>query len=127
MAEEIDGSGLADLFESMNDHTTCPDRPFTSQPHSWNGERGKTEVRGIRFRDLDDCLVKALVDSAPDVSDELRSRANDGTLNWNDLYDLDFSDVDPIAIVQNLGCRVEKVMGIYPNVPRLRTSFDGGD
>lgn len=111
----VDQQCLADIIHGMNDHTTDPDRPFTGQPHTCNGERGKTEVRGIRFRDMADCLVKALVDSTPEVSDELRNHADDGTLNWNDVYDLDFDKISPIAIVQNLCCRVEKAMGIFPN------------
>ncbi len=82
-------------------------------------QAGQNRGGGHPVSRLSDCCVKALVDSAVDPPEELRRRAEDGTLNWNDLYDLDFSDVDPVAIVQNLGCRVEKAMGIFPNVPRL--------
>ena len=44
---------LADIISSMTDHTTDPARPFTGQPHTENGERGKTEIKGIRFRDFE--------------------------------------------------------------------------
>ncbi|KKL81394.1 hypothetical protein LCGC14_1995240 [marine sediment metagenome] len=125
-----DDRDLGDIIESMTDHTTDPDRPFTGQPHTDQGERGKTEVKGIRFRDLADCMVKAFVNSAgSDVEDEglrdeLYRRAEDGTLNYNDLYKLDLSEMDPLALVQNTMCRVEKMMGIYPNVPKLHAKED---
>ena len=122
---DCDDRDLGDIIESMTDHTTDPDRPFTGQPQTYQGERGKTEVKGIRFRDLADCVARVFVDAAgfdiedEVVRDELYRRAEDGTLNYNDLYTLNLSKMDPVALIQNIGCRVEKVMGIYPNVPRL--------
>lgn len=109
---------------------TNPDRPFTGQPHTHHGERGKTEVKGIRFRDLADCLAKAWIDAAGHtIGDEsrredLRNRAVNGTLNYNDLYSLECGDIDPIALIQSMVCQVEKAMGIYPNVPSLRFRND---
>lgn len=124
--EPLDGNEeFANIIMGMSDHTTDPARPFTGQPHTDNGKRGQAEVRGIRFRDLADCVVKAWVDAAahtvPDESkqDELRRRADDGTLNYNDLYALECGDIDPLALVRNVGCRVEMAMGIYPNVSPL--------
>ncbi len=76
----------------------------------------KVLVNGLRFRDLADCVVKAFVDSTPGVSDEMYQRADDGTLNYNDLYELDLTEMDPIALIQNICCRVEKTMKIYPNI-----------
>jgi hypothetical protein len=122
---DYDTQNLGNIIASMTDHTTDPNRPFTGQPHTCHGERGKTEVKGLRFRDLADCIAKAFVSSAGlDLSDEelreeLYRRAEDGTLNYNDLYKLDLSQMDPIAMIQNVGCRVEKLMGIFPNVPKL--------
>ena len=110
---------LGRTIEEMTNETTHSDRPFTGQPHTVNGERGKTEVKGLSFRDLADCVVKAFIDSAGftlENADEMRERANDGTLNYSDLYMLDLGQMDPIAVVQNISCRVEKAMGIYPNV-----------
>lgn len=107
---------LNDLIVGMSDHQTNASRPFTGQSHTDQGERGKTEVKGIRFRDLADCAVRAFVDSCPDVSDELRKRRDDGTLNYNDLFTFNMDEMDPVAFIQNLGCQVEKMMGIFPNV-----------
>ena len=116
---ESNDFNLGDAIMALSDHTTDPNRPFTGQKHTDQGERGKTEVKGIRFRDLSDCVVKAFVDSTPGLSDELYERADDGTLNYNDLYDLDLTEMDPLALTQNICCRVEKAMGIYPNIGEL--------
>lgn len=42
------------------------------------------------------------------------------TGNWRpqDLYELDLSKVDPIAIKQNLVCEIEKMMGVFPNIEK---------
>ncbi len=122
MSEFIDD--LGGIVTGLSDHTTDPERPFTGQPHTVNGERGMTEVKGIRFRDLADCIVKAWIDAAghtiqdETLRDELCRRSDDGTLNYNDVYKLECGDVDPLALMQNVCCRVEKAMGIYPNVPK---------
>jgi len=108
---------LRDVIFNLGDHTTHKDRPFTGQPHTDQGLRGKQEVSGIRFRDVADCIVRAMIYGNKDATDEMRRRADDGTLNYNDVYDLDFSGIDPIAIVQNAMCEIEKMMGIYPNIP----------
>lgn len=112
---------LEDIISNLSDQTTDPDRPFTGQCHTDQGERGKTEVKGIRFRDLADCIIKAFIDSAGftlDNYDEMRQRANDGTLNYNDVDELDLSQMDPIALLQNICYRVEKAMDIYPNLSK---------
>ncbi len=114
----INMDDMGDMIFRMSDHTTDPNRPFTGQRHTFSGTRGKTKVKGIRFRDLTDCVVKALVDvagSTVENVEEMRRRADDGTLNHGDVYDLDLSQIDPLALAQSINCRVEKAMGIYPN------------
>lgn len=121
---------LNEIIMGLNDHTTDPNRPVTGQPHTTGGIRGMTEVRGIRFRDLADCIVKAWIDAAGHtieddaLRDELRDRAEDGTLNYNDVFKLECGDVDPLALVQCVCVRVEKMMGIYPNVPGREVDGD---
>ena len=113
----IDGVGdLELLIDSFGSHNTDPSRPFIGQPHTDQGERGKAEVSGIRFRDLADCLVRAFALSSGEGP--VYSKAKDGTLTYNDLYLV--KDFDPIAVVQNLSCEVEKMMGIFPNLPDKR-------
>jgi hypothetical protein len=119
MDNDCERPTVADLITRMNDHTTDKDRPFTGQPHTHQGQRGKTMVGGIRFRDLADCVARAFVHSAGftlDDPDVIYGRAEDGTLNYNDLHDLDLSRMDPVALIQNTVCEVEKAMGIYPNI-----------
>jgi hypothetical protein len=117
---------LGNILMGLTDHTTDPDRPFTGQPHTENGQRGATEIKGIRLRDLADCIVKAWIDAAShtiedeNLQEELIGRADDGTLNYNDVYKIDCGDVDPLALMLSVCCRVEKAMGIFPNVPRLQ-------
>lgn len=86
-----------------------PTRPYDGQPHTDHGERGKTEVKGLTFRDLRDCFMKACY-----LSSGLEPKDWPGT-----VYDLPWKDMDIIAVAQNLSCEVERFMGIYPNVPRL--------
>jgi hypothetical protein len=119
-----DDKSLDEILFNLTDHTTDINRPFTGQPHTDQGERGKTEVRGLRFRDLADCIAKAWIDAAGHtvegkIEKELRDRAEDGTLNYNDLYRLQCGNIDPVALIQCVCVRVEKIMGIYPNVPPL--------
>lgn len=86
-----------------------PTRPYDGQPHTDHGERGRTEVKGITFRDLRDCFIRACYESSGLPIEQ-----------WpGDVYGLPWDDMDIIAVAQNLSCNVEKAMGIYPNVPRL--------
>ncbi len=43
------------------------------------------------------------------------------TNSWipQDVYNINWEDIDPIAICQNLTCEVEKMMGIFPNIQIL--------
>lgn len=116
---------LPELIWSMGDHLTHKDRPFTGQPHTYDGERGKQELSGIRMRDLADCVARAFVDSTlaivmdedEELAERLRQGRKDGTLNYNDLYKLPIDRMDPVALIQNITCQVEDAMGIWPNLP----------
>lgn len=112
----------------FNEHNMRRDRPYNGQPHTASGERGRTEVRGVTFRDLRDCFIRAVLLStgAETISgkdmrplyEEARKGEN-AVLCENDLYGWDMNQLDPMAIAQNIACEVERVMGIYPNVPAL--------
>jgi hypothetical protein len=106
----------------FNDMNMDRDRPYTGQIHTGTGERGKTEIKGITFRDLRDCFIRAVCLSAGHLNKELYAEADKGenaALCENDLYKLDLNKLDPMAVYQNLSCEVERIMGIYPNVPFL--------
>ena len=106
---------ITEVIMSFTDHTTCPERPFTGQPHTNQGERGKQEVSGLRMRDIADAIAIGMAQSShPNKAYELSEK---GLLNYNDLYAIDFSKLDPVAIIQNVTCQIEKKMGIFPNIP----------
>ncbi len=84
-------------------------RPYNGQPHTDAGERGKQEISGITMRDLQDCFIRACFHGSGLRSDEYPRT----------IYELPWDDIDPMAIAQNLGCEVERYMGIFPNVPKL--------
>lgn len=112
-----------------NDHNMHRDRPYDGQPHTDTGIRGATEICGITFRDLRDCFIRAVLLSTGAMSIggkdmrplyEEACKGEHAVLCENDLYGFDLGKLDPIAISQNLACEVEKLMGIYPNVPELK-------
>jgi hypothetical protein len=81
-------------------------RPYLGQRHTDLGERGKTEVRGLTMRDIGDCIRRG----------QILARAPG-----------DRVDYDEIAVIQNAMCEVERMMGIFPNVPRLRRTAEVGE
>lgn len=68
----------------------------------------------------------AVFDSASHIAEGYYyDKCQQGTWDINDLYEFDLNALDPIAIAQNLVCRMEKMMGIYPNVPELHHVITG--
>lgn len=97
-------------------------RPYKGQPHTDSGERGKTMIKGITFRDVRDCFILAAFDVGNDqLSEEQNGRRAKDRMSLNEIYTLDFNKIDPIAWAQNMAVRIEKMMGIYPNVPPLHS------
>jgi len=78
------------IFEDMGDEVMHKRRIrlYRGQPHTDHGERGKTLVSGLTMRDVGDCIAREFA----------QSRA-------------------PDAVIQNAMCNIEKMMGIYPNLP----------
>lgn len=112
------------LDELGSDHNMRRDRPYSGQPHTDTGARGATEIKGITFRDLRDCYVRAYCLSAGQDNPVAYAEAlkgEDACICENDIFGLK-GDVDPIAVAQNLSCEIEKLMGIYPNVPDMRST-----
>jgi hypothetical protein len=112
-----------------HDHSMQRDRPYNGQPHTITGVRGATEIKGITFRDLRDCFIRAFIISHQHYKDgtleelqpnaTLRDEAKRGSaaaLSENDVYSL-VGGIDPIAVAQNLACEIEMLMGIFPNIP----------
>jgi hypothetical protein len=71
-------------------------RPYDGQPWTDHGVRGTNEVRGLTMRDIGDCIARGRVLATP----------------------LDGAEIDNNAAIQNALCEVERMMGIFPNVPK---------
>jgi hypothetical protein len=96
------------------------DRAYQGQDHSWTGARGQFEVSNVSFRDLRDAFIRGSFMCAYNQSPELYHEANlgeEGLICSNDLYTINLGEIDPMAIFQNMACEIEKMMGIYPNIP----------
>lgn len=112
-----------DEATGANDHSLWRGRPYDGQPWTRNGARGATEIKGITFRDLRDCFIRAICQSAFDVAPALYEESQKGeraALCENDLYGIDLNQLDIMAVNQNLSCEVERAMGIFPNVEPLQ-------
>lgn len=98
------------------------DRPYSGQPWTDLGERGKQLVLGLTMRDLRDCYVRAwclAMGGADDRNMPYYNEAMKGegaALCESDIYIL-HGDADPMAVFQNMACEIEKIMGIFPNLP----------
>jgi len=97
--------------DSSSDYSNDRDRPYNGQPHTVDGIRGKTEVKGLTMRDVKDCLIKAILKSS-------LYKGKDEAWRTQDVYNVDLSKIDPLALAQNLIVSIEKMMGIYPNIPK---------
>lgn len=95
-------------------------RPYDGQPHTYTSTRGATLIAGITYRDMRDAFIRAACSASgvPYMQDEA-AKGEHAALCENDLYDLPWSKMDPGAVIQNLGCEIERLMGIFPNVPPL--------
>jgi hypothetical protein len=136
---------------SSSDYNNDRNREYNGQSWTDDGERGKTEVKGLTMRDIRDCLIKAMLISSPsnkylnedflkcwdfsnckkdgdnpiptkfllenqNNSDYISTKVELGTWRPQDVYKINWDDIDPLAICQNLTVEIEKMMGIYPNI-----------
>lgn len=120
----IDGKPLSEALgqafsdaEGASAYRYDRDRPYNGQPQTTFGERGRTLVTGLTFRDVMDCFVAGLLDCCGVDQPELYEVA-DRALHEN-MYEVDLDHIDPGAWWQNMAVRMEKMMGTYPNVPKL--------
>lgn len=92
-------------------------RPYNGQPHTDNGIRGKQIVTGLTMRDILDCFVAGLLDCCGGDQPELYAQADKPLHDL--MYQVDLVKIDPGAWGQNMTCRIEKMMGIFPNIPPI--------
>jgi hypothetical protein len=93
-----------------------------SQPHTIQGERGQQMV-SLKDIQIAECFLRGMLDAATYYGED-NNYAPTEKLNYADLVDLIYKvrwmeNFDPVAIVQSACCHMEKVMGIYPNIPPL--------
>lgn len=119
----VEGTGSwqpGQVIECPSEPTTLRDRPYDGQSHTDAGLRGKTLVEGLTMRDIADCYYRAILHSSGDT--ELNKLADSDDIEqikrtiW---HDVNWTAIDPVAVQQNLTCNIEKMMGIFPNVPEL--------
>jgi hypothetical protein len=100
-------------------------RPYKGQMHTDLGERGRTEIKGISFRDLHDAFILAAFEAGNDqLTEEQYENVKKNKVTESDIYNLDLNKIDAMAWQQNMSIRIEKMMGIYPNVPQLTIGKD---
>ncbi len=90
------------IFEDLGDGPLVDRtlRPYRGQSHTDHGERGKEVVSGLTMRDIGDCIARGFAQAQdPDGKSE---------------------DFDWTAVIQNSMCNVEKMMGIFPNLPERK-------
>ncbi len=119
-----------------SDHNMRRDREYSGQPHCCDGIRGSELIQGLTVRDIRDCFVRAFVKSHPTFDEQMNDiqpnrslyheaeKGEHAVICENDLYELK-GNFDPMALCQNLMCEIERMMGIFPNVPELH--FDDED
>lgn len=116
-------SDLSNLGEIINKVSHSP------QPHTILGIRGQQEMK-LKEIQIAECFLRGMLDGATyyniTSSGELTNRIPSEKLEYHHLIDIIYTvewlkDFDPVAIVHCAGCHFEKVLGIYPNVPKLES------
>ena len=111
---------MEEFSNSQGDNASLyRNRPYRGQSHTAQGDRGKQEIKGITMRDLCDAfIIGACSASGHLLNSELYDKVESRRLNRNDLYRLNWNELDPGAVCNQMCCEIEKMMGIFPNVPK---------
>jgi hypothetical protein len=121
-------SNVDEVMETLFAHNkvlASRNRPYHGQRWIPIGDRGKEEVRGLTMRDVEDCVAAGLLllGGCDELRDKVNHHMNGGETTWcyEDLYDkrLDYNKMDPVALLQNIGCFIEMYMGIFPNTNKI--------
>jgi hypothetical protein len=121
MEDEVNKQFLNEMNWAISDikgstaYSMDKNRPYDGQLHTNSGTRGKTVIVGLTMRDVADCFVKGFLDAGGIYRENPI---------WDDVYKLEMNDIDPIAVVQNAMCHIERMMGIFPNIPKLEEKDD---
>jgi len=119
-------SDLSNLGDIINDVM------HSGQPHTILGIRGQQEMK-LKEIQIAECFLRGMLDGATyyslDKNGNLTNRIETEKLEYHHLIDIIYKvewlkDFDPVAVVQCAGCHLEKILGIYPNVPKLEKNDD---
>lgn len=93
---EYTAESMEALIASLGTYGGDRGRPYDGQPWTSHGDRGNHQVTGLTMRDVGDCIARGavlagLVDETPGI--------------------------DRDAVIQAALVEIEKMMGIYPNLP----------
>lgn len=102
-----------DAIKAIFGENLDPNRPFLGQQHTYTGERGKQVLHTVRMRDVHDLVLKHIAHACGDDRDP-------DEIILDDLYKYDLNQIDPLGLVIELCSDIERMMGIYPNVPDLK-------
>ena len=120
MDEELksDLSNLGDIINEVQ---------HSGQPHTILGIRGQQEMK-LKDIQICECFLRGMLDGATywgiTPAGELTNNLPPEKMEYHHLIDAIYrvkwiENFDPVAIVQCASVHLEKVLGIYPNVPKL--------
>lgn len=109
------------------------DRLYNGKDHTEQGIRGSQLVTGLTMRDIYDAMVRGYIMAHPTLDPKTfkpfepnhslfreASKSEFAQLNSNDMFEI-VGDPDPVAVIQNTMCEIERLMGIFPNIPNRIT------
>ena len=107
------------------------------QPHTILGIRGQQMIT-LKDIQICECFMRGFLDGNSDyghMGSQTEHCLPTDRLGYHQLIDLLydnkrikwFENIDPMAIIQNGSCHMEKVLGIFPNIPKLESNSEAGE
>jgi hypothetical protein len=73
---------------------------------------------------MQDCFVKGVLNCCGADQPDLYKKIEENTWRVSDLWKVDGSKLDLLAVAQSMLCEVERMMGIFPNVDIKRNRHE---
>lgn len=136
---------ISEILDGLHSHNCDPNRPYIEQ----QPKRSAMQITGLTRRDIQDCMVLGILDCKDEEKLEEEEKlpriylSEQGNLyndfhslceskddycdsyldcsrvKYNDLYNMNMEDIDPVAAVQNMACHLERRLGIYPALQKI--------
>lgn len=94
-----------------------PKRPYDGEAHTGQGVRGSFKISDLTIRDICDCFVLGWLDASGQGHLVVANACD-----YRDVYT--DCDIDPLAVMQNMSCWIEKKLGVFPNIPTPEAQRD---